>query len=176
MKKSLLMVLIAVCASVFAFGCTTVRTYTQEDERVDQNLRAGNMGYLSGKPSEDEINRPRKLTRKHYIAEVEIGKYRTTKKKTAKSGMSVEAVEEPSSEAIVESQPEAAPKSDAALKNEAVQSFVEYTVLPNDTLGSISIKVYGTAKKWKKIFEANSDRLKTPDKIYAGQVLKIPQE
>jgi nucleoid-associated protein YgaU len=30
------------------------------------------------------------------------------------------------------------------------------------------------ANEWKRIFEANKDILKDPDKIYPGQKLKIP--
>jgi nucleoid-associated protein YgaU len=43
-----------------------------------------------------------------------------------------------------------------------------------DNLSKIAKHVYGDAGKWKKIFEANSDTLKDPDKIYPGQVLIIP--
>ncbi|MGE5279221.1 MAG: LysM peptidoglycan-binding domain-containing protein [Deltaproteobacteria bacterium] len=49
-----------------------------------------------------------------------------------------------------------------------------YTVRDNDTLEQIALKIYGEAGKWKQIFEANKDRLKSPDRLYAGQVLRIP--
>lgn len=39
---------------------------------------------------------------------------------------------------------------------------------------SISKKVYGDPNKYQKIFEANKPMLKHPDKIYPGQVLRIP--
>ena len=51
-----------------------------------------------------------------------------------------------------------------------------YTVKDNDTLAKIALEVYGTSKRWKEIYEANTDQLKSPDRIYAGQVLVIPQE
>jgi Uncharacterized protein containing LysM domain len=51
-----------------------------------------------------------------------------------------------------------------------------YVVQKGDTLQKISEKVYGTIKKWKKIFDYNSDSLKNPNKIYPGQKLKIPQQ
>jgi nucleoid-associated protein YgaU len=35
--------------------------------------------------------------------------------------------------------------------------------------------MYGDANKWKKIFEANTDKLKNPDLIHPGQVLRIPE-
>jgi nucleoid-associated protein YgaU len=51
-----------------------------------------------------------------------------------------------------------------------------YVVQKGDTLQKISNKVYGTTKKWKKIFEANKDILKDPDEIKPGQTLIIPAE
>jgi len=58
----------------------------------------------------------------------------------------------------------------------AAGSFTEYVVQRGDTLGDISRKVYGTASKWQKIYNFNSDVLKNPNKVYPGQKLKIPQE
>ncbi|MCG8292607.1 peptidoglycan-binding protein LysM [Pseudomonas entomophila] len=48
------------------------------------------------------------------------------------------------------------------------------TVEKGDTLSAISKRVYGDANKYNKIFEANKPMLKHPDKIYPGQVLRIP--
>jgi len=49
-----------------------------------------------------------------------------------------------------------------------------YEVVAGDTLSKISKKFYGDANKYMKIFEANKDQLKDPDKINVGQKLKIP--
>jgi len=49
-----------------------------------------------------------------------------------------------------------------------------YTVQSGDTLGGIAKKVYGSAGKYMAIFEANTPMLKDPNKIYPGQVLRIP--
>ena len=49
-----------------------------------------------------------------------------------------------------------------------------YTVKPGDTLSKISKESYGDGNKYMKIFEANRDKLKDPDKIQPGQVLTIP--
>ena len=49
-----------------------------------------------------------------------------------------------------------------------------HEVKPGDTLSKIAKQEYGDANKWSKIFEANKDILKDPDKIYPGQQLKIP--
>ena len=50
---------------------------------------------------------------------------------------------------------------------------VSYTVQKGDTLQKISMKFFGTTKKWPKIFEDNKDKLKSHEKIYPGQVIKI---
>jgi nucleoid-associated protein YgaU len=49
-----------------------------------------------------------------------------------------------------------------------------YTVVRGDTLSAISKSQYGNANQYPKIFEANKPMLTHPDKIYPGQVLRIP--
>ena len=49
-----------------------------------------------------------------------------------------------------------------------------YTVAKGDTLSKIAKAEYGDANKYPQIFEANRPMLKHPDKIYPGQVLRIP--
>lgn len=51
-----------------------------------------------------------------------------------------------------------------------------YTVQSGDTLSKIAKEFYGNASKYQQIFEANKPMLKDPDKIYPGQVLRIPAE
>lgn len=51
---------------------------------------------------------------------------------------------------------------------------VFYTVVKGDTLSAIAKAHYGNANKYHAIFEANKPMLKDPDKIYPGQVLRIP--
>jgi nucleoid-associated protein YgaU len=50
-----------------------------------------------------------------------------------------------------------------------------YTVKPGDTLSKIAKSIYGNPMKYNEIFEANKPMLETPDKIYPGQVLRIPE-
>jgi nucleoid-associated protein YgaU len=50
-----------------------------------------------------------------------------------------------------------------------------YTVKKGDTLSAVSKEVYGNANQYNKIFEANKPMLSHPDKIYPGQVLRIPK-
>ena len=49
-----------------------------------------------------------------------------------------------------------------------------YTVKAGDTLSKIAKAHYGDANQYTKIFEANRNQLKDPDKIFPGQVLVIP--
>jgi nucleoid-associated protein YgaU len=49
-----------------------------------------------------------------------------------------------------------------------------YTVVSGDTLSAISKAQYGNANEYMTIFEANKPMLSHPDKIYPGQVLRIP--
>jgi nucleoid-associated protein YgaU len=51
--------------------------------------------------------------------------------------------------------------------------FVE--VKAGDTLSAISLRVYGNANQYEKIFEANKPMLKDVNKIYPGQKLRIPK-
>lgn len=49
-----------------------------------------------------------------------------------------------------------------------------YTVVKGDNLSKVSKEFYGTPNKYQQIFEANRPMLSHPDKIYPGQVLRIP--
>jgi nucleoid-associated protein YgaU len=51
---------------------------------------------------------------------------------------------------------------------------VYYTVVSGDSLSKIAKAQYGDAMKYPVIFEANKPMLTDPDKIYPGQVLRIP--
>lgn len=51
-----------------------------------------------------------------------------------------------------------------------------HTVERGDTLSAIAKKFYGNANKYTVIFEANKPMLSHPDKIYPGQVLRIPPQ
>ena len=53
---------------------------------------------------------------------------------------------------------------------------VFHTVAKGDTLSAIAKKTLGNANRYNEIFEANRPMLSHPDKIYPGQVLRIPQK
>ncbi|MGB0499445.1 MAG: peptidoglycan-binding protein LysM [Rubricella sp.] len=52
---------------------------------------------------------------------------------------------------------------------------VFHTVAKGDTLWAISSKTLGSGARYMEIFEANRPMLSDPDKIYPGQMLRIPQ-
>lgn len=53
---------------------------------------------------------------------------------------------------------------------------VFHTVETGDTLSKIAKEHYGNANRYPEIFEANKPMLSHPDKIYPGQVLRIPAQ
>ncbi len=57
---------------------------------------------------------------------------------------------------------------------EKADPAVFYTVKPGDSLSKIAKSHYGDAMRYPEIFEANKPMLSDPDKIYPGQVLRIP--
>jgi nucleoid-associated protein YgaU len=67
-------------------------------------------------------------------------------------------------------------QSGASSTAPAAQVYETYEVKSGDSLSKIAKRVYGDAKAWKKIFEANTDIIKDPDKIFPGQKLKIPKQ
>jgi nucleoid-associated protein YgaU len=58
--------------------------------------------------------------------------------------------------------------------NAAKATVRTYTVKAGDTLSKISKQFYGSPNDYMRIFNANKDKLSDPDKIQAGQELKIP--
>ncbi|MDD5156003.1 MAG: LysM peptidoglycan-binding domain-containing protein [Candidatus Omnitrophica bacterium] len=151
-------------AFILALSGCTVRTYTAVKDRVDQDLDTGNKGYIAGKAPQSTEGKERKATRTTYVTEIELPVFAKTgrKSKPAKAQAPAE-----SEVVVVEETETTMPAS---------ESIQKYKVTKGDTLEKIADKFYGTTKKWTKIYEANRDKLKAPDKIYPGQVLDVPIE
>ncbi|MGK2962171.1 MAG: LysM peptidoglycan-binding domain-containing protein [Gemmatimonadaceae bacterium] len=49
-----------------------------------------------------------------------------------------------------------------------------YTVKSGDSLSKIAKAQYGDASQWKRIYEANRDKISNPDLIHPGQEFTIP--
>jgi nucleoid-associated protein YgaU len=64
--------------------------------------------------------------------------------------------------------------NDLLTVNEPAPEAQWHTVVSGDNLSKIAKKFYGDANKYPLIFEANKPMLSHPDKIYPGQMLRIP--
>jgi len=156
---------ICVLTSTLALSGCVARTYNLTRDRVDQELSSasGNRGYIMGQAPEPQ---ERKTTRTTRVFELELGATNKTKTSCpAVTPLAAGSIDEPGM--VQETQPE-------TQSEEENLSFEKYTVSKNDTLQKISKKFYGTTKKWMKIYEANKDVLRGPDKLYPGQILNIP--
>ncbi|MDD2927987.1 MAG: LysM peptidoglycan-binding domain-containing protein [Candidatus Omnitrophica bacterium] len=157
MKSKKLSVFLTLASILILSGCVT-RTYSVSKDRIDQNLNSGNRGFLKGKaPAQDETTR--KDTRTIQVFEFELGRsYKAKEGYTAVPAIKTDEI-------VIE---------ETFLEPEASVISQKYTVGKNDTLQKISKKFYGTTRNWTKIYEANQDVLKGPDKVYPGQTLNIP--
>jgi len=163
-------------AFIFVLSGCVVRTYPLTKDRVDQDLSGGNRGYLKGLVPRAE-QKERKTTRTTQVVEIELHspiKFERMPKARQPEAMPSQKTEDrllagnrgyifqSTTPGIVE--PTAGP------------SFEKYTVQKGDTLQKISQKFYSTTKKWTKLYEVNKDILKSPNRLYVGQVLNIPVE
>jgi nucleoid-associated protein YgaU len=167
MKSNLLLCPLVIFSVLTLSGCV-VRTYSVTKDRIDQNLSAGNRGYLQGQaPSVNDTER--RGSRTTHVVEIELGS----------SVKSAKASKPKTQEETGLAQREQGISTGYVMSSETPQTlespaFEQYTVEKNDTLQKISKKFYGTTKRWTKIYEANKDILKGPDRVYPGQVLNIP--
>lgn len=169
MKREILFYLLGLSFVLALAGCV-VRTYPLTKERIDQDLTAGNRGYIMGKTPVVRGEKERKPTRTTQVVEIELH-----------SPIKFERMPETPKEAPAE-KTEAQPIEGnrgyitQSITPEILQPEAEqnYKVQKGDTLQKISKKFYGTTRKWTKIYNANKDVLKGPNSVYPGQVLKIP--
>lgn len=63
----------------------------------------------------------------------------------------------------------------AAVEADEADAAVFHTVEKGDSLWKIAEATLGNGARYEEIFEANRPMLSHPDKIYPGQVLRIPQ-
>ncbi len=62
--------------------------------------------------------------------------------------------------------------TDNKLRDQTMGQY--YTVKKGDTLGDIAGRFYGSKNLWRRIYNANSNVLKSPDDIKPGMKLFIP--
>lgn len=63
--------------------------------------------------------------------------------------------------------------TDNSIKSDA-NSVRNHTVTEYDTLRKLARKYYNNEGLWTKIYNANKDKIKIPEKIYPGQIFIIP--
>ena len=160
-------IVVGLVGIVVVNGCVRAQTKLTELPRVDLNLsEGGNRGYLVGTPPEAG---PQKTTRQMIGTDIEIPSFYKAKRGV---GVPVDSMG-PS-----EMEREQDGGSDAAEGERAAPSHYDtYVVQKGDSLWSIAAKpeIYGKASKWRLIFDANRELLKSPDRVKAGMTLKIPR-
>ena len=152
---------LACMTAISLTGCRTATKITQLP-RVDLEVEksGGNRGYLIGTaPPAGEG----KTTRQMVQADIEIPSFYkpTHNQKPVSLNVSGAAQIAPADATA------AAPAG----------PYDTYVVQKGDALWSIAAKpeIYGKASAWRRIYDANRDVLKSPDKLKAGMTLKIPR-
>ncbi len=174
-------------------GCSKRIEVTKiEKERLDQNISAGNRGFFTGTPPPIDQSKERVRTRTTYEVRVELPpypewkKYKSEDKKMWGNRGYIYGGPQVITPPQVETEkpaPILLPEEKSELTDIPTEPAPQvkithtiYIVQKGDTLGKIAKKVYGKSARWKEIYDANRDALKSPHKIYPGQKLKIPQD
>jgi len=188
MKNFVFFVAGIVAVSLAVSGCVSISKYTPpaDTEKPVMQTKIGKAEpkvkievELLEKPDLSKFSAPKtpdnELTgnRGNFAGGVSVGLQKPAaeapKKPRFKVWWPAPAEEKPQQEAVQPKQE--MPKAQPGL-------VTKYKVKKGQTLGDIAAlpEIYGTSKKWKKIYEANKDKIKDPNKIYEGQVLDIPRE
>ena len=150
----------SVVGGFFVIGCRTA-IRVAEVPRVDLELQGGgNRGYLVGTPPEAAAV---KTTRQLVETTVEVPSFYKPKHTGApvdlgQGGQLDTSLTEGTS--TVDSGP-----------------YDTYVVQKGESLWSIAAKpeIYGKATAWRRIFDANRNLLKSPDRVRPGMTLNIPR-
>lgn len=172
MMKEVKWIVVAVGLTFWMAGCARMTTQIVEKPRVDQGLK-GNRGYLVGKaPAAAERPKTRKVleTSIEMATMDEMNPWKKSKAPEARpQSQSVPATSPPVKTALpIEEEEEL---HVAAIRP---SPSTRYTVKAGDTLEKIASKIYGDSSQWRRIFEANRQKLSTPSRIYPGQKLIVP--
>lgn len=174
MNKTIIAIL---SATLLTAGCVTAKKVVRD--RVDQDLNVGNRGFVEGAAPAPQ---DRKKTREYIQVDVQTpftgigGPYQPKTDEVAEAERRAQVepmapVHTPAVEPAPEWQP---PVEEPAVFAPAGEPKT-YKVQKGDTLSEISQKVYGKAKYWKNIFDANQPALSDPNKLRAGMTLILPE-
>lgn len=185
--KGKILILLGLIMVLSLSGCVTAKVV--ERERVDQEI-SGNQGYLKGNVPSASVE-SRSTTRQYIKVDVELPPYKTQKETGDKeiwgnegylSGGPQPRALKPT--AIFPSRPSPSvskeeqytPAKSTVIKTKP--TLTNYVVKKNDSLWKIAQRpdVYGDGNKWTKIYQANKDKIKNPNKLRPGIILVIPQD
>jgi len=173
MKRKELFHLLGLSFVFILSGCV-VRTYTVTKDRIDQDLNMGNRGYLKGQVPAG-LGKERKATRTTQVVEVELTSPIKFEKTPKRKPVETAPLAKTEDQELWGNRGFISQSETPEIQESGKQGKTEkYTVQKGDTLQKISKKFYGSSKKWNKIYEANTDTLKGPNKIYPGRVINIP--
>lgn len=150
---------------IFLGGCLT-RTYVMEKPRVDREI-SGNQGYLFGEPTQAEKEHQVKEKRTISVLEVELGSHQPKEIEPKAETPVVTNIEPQEPEVGIN-------EEETGLAPVVEKKYTSYTIQKDDTLQKISMKFYGTTRKWKMLYEENKNVLRSPDRIRPGKTIKIP--
>lgn len=77
-------------------------------------------------------------------------------------------------ESVVAKEPNSPQDSSVHEQTQKIETQRFHVVRRGDTLSEISQTYYGSSAKWRKIFDANKETIKNPDRLTPGQKLIIP--
>ena len=162
--RSTVHVIAGLAGALALAGChaqTRMAATLTDVPRVDLGFEGGNRGYLVGTPPQTG---QMKTTRQMVEATVELPTFYKPK-----PGASRPAASDETEQGTVSVAPGPTP--------EASGPYDTYVVQKGDSLWSIAAQpeIYGKAGGWRRIFDANRDLLKNPDRLKAGMTLKIPR-
>ncbi|MBU2541305.1 MAG: LysM peptidoglycan-binding domain-containing protein [Candidatus Omnitrophica bacterium] len=153
-------------------GCI-VRTYTVTKERVDQEV-AGNEGYIQGNIPAKDVSKDIKKTRKVNVVEIELQSPIKFERGLPKPKTETTQDEELwGNQGYVSGSEGSEETTRIRQRVKEVGEVVLYMIEKGDTLQKISMRFFNTTKKFQKICQDNKDKLKSCEKIYPGQVIKI---
>ncbi len=135
-------------------------------DRLRRELAASALSDSGETGAESEVMRLRQkvLQLSRQIQELQLDRQRLRKALLESSEMPAPAVSAPA---------DRGPAPPGEIGSKPVRRT--YTVVQGDTLQGIAKKVYGSVSLWRRIYDANRDTIKSPERLRPGMVLLIPE-
>jgi nucleoid-associated protein YgaU len=71
-------------------------------------------------------------------------------------------------------EPASTPAPAPAVRHAERPQYKTYTIKPGDNLSEISQQLLGTSRRWREIYELNTNLIRDPDNVPAGVTIRIP--